>query len=87
MQVDAECERYLKILRDRLYDRFLERPALLDLGFINLQVKKVDELIASELAEGRGLQSIYRMLGEPSDYANQLYAQFLAGPHGPDKSL
>ena len=87
MQVDANRDRYLKTLSDRLHDRFLERPALLDLGFIRQQLQKVESLIAIELAKGLDAKSVYRSLGEPNDYADKLYAQFLAGPHGPDKGL
>lgn len=87
MQVDADRERYLKQLENRLYDRFLERPALLDLKFIRLQIENVDSLIAAELAKGREPLEVLRSMGEPKDYANQLYERFLAGAHGPDQSL
>ena len=73
-------ERYLRKTSDRLHDRFLERPAFLDLDFIRHEIKKLDSQIDEQLASGLTWPTVMNRLGDPSEYADAIYAQRLLSP-------
>lgn len=66
-------ERFIRKMSDRLHDRFLERPAGLDLDFITSQTAELTRRIEAELDQGRELPKILSALGEPADYADRVF--------------
>jgi hypothetical protein len=73
-------ETYLRTMSDRLHDRFLERPAFLDLEFIRLEVKRLDSQIDTFVTAGQGWPVIRNRIGDPVDYADAIFAQRLLSP-------
>jgi|GEM_PF-5219580 len=82
MSTDAgdDRERYLRKMSDRLHDRFLERPAFLDLDFIRAEIKKLDSQIDEFLANGQAWPAIRSRLGDPAEYADTVFASRLLSP-------
>jgi uncharacterized membrane protein len=73
-------ERYLRKMSDRLHDRFLERPAYLDLGFIRGEINKLDSQIDDLLASGLTWERARGRLGDPAEYADAVFASRLLSP-------
>ena len=73
-------ERFLKKMSDRLHDRFLERPAFLDLEFIRAEIKKLDSQIDEYLANGLTWDAARSRLGDPVEYADAVFASRLLSP-------
>lgn len=73
-------ERYLRKMSDRLHDRFLERPAFLDLEFIRAEIKKLDAQIDEFLANGLTWIAVRNRLGDPTEYADAVFASRLLSP-------
>lgn len=73
-------ERYLRKMSDRLHDRFLEKPAFLDLEFIRSEIKKLDSQIDAFLASGLSWERVRARLGDPSEYADAVFASRLLSP-------
>ena len=73
-------ERYLRKMSDRLHDRFLERPAFLDLEFIRAEIKKLDAQIDEFLANGMAWVAVRNRLGDPAEYADAVFASRLLSP-------
>lgn len=73
-------ERYLRKTSDRLHDRFLEQPAFHDLDVIRSEIKKLEMQIEESMASGLSWSVVMNRLGEPTEYADAVYAQILLGP-------
>ncbi len=80
MSEPLDRERYLRKTSDRLHDRFLERPVFLDLEVIRVEIKKLDAQIGQRLASGQTWPTVMNRLGDPSEYADAIYAQTLLSP-------
>jgi uncharacterized membrane protein len=80
MSAPLDRERYVQMTSDRLHDRFLERPAFLDLDFIRSEMKKLDSRIEVQLALEQPWAMIMNRLGEPTEYADAIYAKHLLSP-------
>lgn len=89
MSEPLDRERYVRKMSDRLHDRFLERPAFLDLDFIRAEVKKLDSQIDAWMTDGQSWSTISSRLGDPSEYADALFASRLLSPsvHAPRTSV
>lgn len=70
-------ERYLRKMSDRLHDRFLEKPAFLDLEFIRREIKKLDSRIDEFLASDQTWPMVRDRLGDPVEYADAVFASRL----------
>lgn len=75
-----EKERYLRSMSDRLHDRFLERPAFLDLDFIRSEIKKLEATLDAHLAKDLPWPSVVDRVGDPQDYADAVFASRLLSP-------
>jgi uncharacterized membrane protein len=73
-------ERYLRKMSDRLHDRFLEKPAFLDLEFIRSEIKKLDSQIDTFLVNGLSWERVRGRLGDPAEYADAVFASRLLSP-------
>ena len=80
VETGDDRERYLRKMSDRLHDRFLERPAFLDLAFIRTEIKKLDSQIDELLAGGLTWERARTRLGDPAEYADAVFASRLLSP-------